>query len=117
MFNNEVRLIGWLEITDILQQEQGADVLPVLRGYVYTDKAYLGGKHPVLLKGKPASIVIEAARHAGDDTVQVFVIGRLRSPTTPHGSSCVVAHYVKMLDSNRSSSRDVMRLLADADLP
>jgi len=97
MFNNEIRLIGWLEITAI-QQEQDSDGqwIPVLQGYIHTDKAYFGGRHPVLMKGKPASIVIEAAQQV-NNVVQVFIIGRLRSPTSEDGRSYVIVHYVRIL--------------------
>jgi len=97
MSNNECRLIGWLEITTI-QQEQDADGnwIPVLLGYVHTDREFFGGKHPVIIKGRPASLVLEVAQQV-DEPVQVFVMGKLRSPTANDGRSHVVVRYVKIL--------------------
>ena len=54
MSNNIVVLSGWLQIERVqavdLGQE-GARATPVIHAWVYTDKPYLGGKHPVLLSG------------------------------------------------------------------
>jgi hypothetical protein len=54
MSNNIVFLVGWLEIEEVRTVALGRDQsnpTPLIHAWVYTDKPYLGGKHPVVLTG------------------------------------------------------------------
>lgn len=83
MSNNVVILNGWLEIDRISpvplkgQQTEG----PLIHAWLYTDKPYLGGRHPLLLIDQPASITLDWARkaEAGASLPRVVVTGKLVS--------------------------------------
>ena len=83
MSNNVVILNGWLEIDRISpvplkgQQTEG----PLIHAWLYTDKPYLGGRHPLLLIDQPASILLDWARksEAGAGLPRVVVTGKLVS--------------------------------------
>ena len=83
MSNNVVILNGWLEIERISpvplkgQQTEG----PLIHAWLYTDKPYLGGRHPLLLIDQPASIVLDWARksESGAGLPRVVVTGKLVS--------------------------------------
>jgi hypothetical protein len=84
MSNNVVILSGWLQIERVqavdLGQE-GTRATPVIHAWVYTDKPYLGGKHPVLLSGEAAQAALEWARDWPPNTPlpQVIAQGNLVS--------------------------------------
>jgi len=106
MSNNECSLIGWLEISDKQQtQDSEGKTIPVLLGYIHTDREYFGGKHPIVMKGRPADIVIEAAQHYSEP-VQIFIVGKLRSRFQDKYGH-VVVHYVRVLGAGGAGAGDL----------
>jgi hypothetical protein len=74
MSNNMVILDGWLFVRkeDITQVplEPGKKSVAVY-GYILTDKAYKGGRHPLTLLGKPAKIIRDFAALVPGDTLSI----------------------------------------------
>lgn len=93
---NDCSLTGWLEISDVTTRVvEGEGEKPVVLGYVHTDKAYFGGRHPVVFTGNTAEIVIDQAKKRGTATRPLVSLhGHLRSH---EGDSRVVARYIRFL--------------------
>jgi hypothetical protein len=93
---NDCSLTGWLEISDVTSRfVEGEGEKPVVLGYVHTDKAYFGGRHPVVFTGDPAKIVIKhAQKRRNESKPTIYLRGYLRSH---RGDSRVVARYVRFL--------------------
>jgi hypothetical protein len=53
---------GWERVQALDLGHEGARATPVIHAWVYTDKSYLGGKHPVPLNGEAAQAALEWAR-------------------------------------------------------
>ena len=121
MSNNIVVLSGWLQIERVqavdLGQE-GARAAPVIYAWVYTDKPYLGGKHPVLLSGAAAQSALEWARDWPPNTPlpQVIAEGKLVSRD---GHSRVNVSKISFMGSFDPAYRvfmgDLSRLLEQKD--
>jgi hypothetical protein len=96
MSNNIVFLSGWLEVEGVEPISIAGQGQTVIRAWVYTDKPHYGGKHPVLLEGKPAEVLLEWAKdHPRMKTLpQVVVQGQLRSSGE---NTCVLARFIRML--------------------
>ena len=96
---SDCNMIGWLEINDVTTQRvDGTKETPVVRGHIHTDKAYYGGRHPVVFTRDTAKIVIEQAKlHRCQKEFKplVLVRGYLRSS---EAQSRVVVRYVRFLD-------------------
>jgi hypothetical protein len=94
---SECNLSGWLEISDVTSRVvEGEGEKPVVLGYVHTDKAYFGGRHPVVFTGNPAEIVIQQAKHRGTKSKPlVFLSGSLRSHEE---KSRIIVRYVRFLE-------------------
>lgn len=93
---NDCSLTGWLEISDVTTRVvEGEGEKPVVLGYVHTDKAYFGGRHPVVFTGDPAKIVIDQAKKHGAATRPLISLhGYLRSH---EDDSRVVVQFVRFL--------------------
>jgi hypothetical protein len=93
---NDCSLTGWLEISDVTTRVvEGEGEKPVVLGYVHTDKAYFGGRHPVVFTGDPAKIVIDHAKKRGAKNRPLISLhGYLRSHD---GDSRVVVQFVRFL--------------------
>ena len=121
MSNNIVVLSGWLQIERVqavdLGQE-GTRATPVIHAWVYTDKPYLGGKHPVLLSGEAARSALEWARDWPPNTPlpQVIAEGKLVSR---NGHSKVNVGKISFMGSfdpaYRAFMGDLSRLLEQKD--
>jgi len=100
MSNNIVHLSGWLEINQIPPMPSNANQfeVPVILAWLYTDKPYIGGKHQVLIIGKPATITLQWARESNPKAglPQVVVQGKLVSH---EGSSTVLVKVIHFLSS------------------
>lgn len=117
MSNNVVILSGWLQIERVQAINTGqecAGETTVIHAWVYTDKAYLGGKHPVLLSGEAAQDALEWARDWPPNTPlpQVIAQGKLVSRD---GLSKVNVRKISFMGSfdpaYRSFMSDLSRLL------
>ena len=99
MSNNSVTLQGWLTLRqDRLRRERtnGKEYL-VMDAEVDTDKPYLGGRHPVVLEGRPAELALALleAQQAKRLRVQATVRGKLLTIWQRHTPrTVVVARYV-----------------------
>ena len=84
MSHNVVVLKGWLEIDQVLSVLD----TPMIRAWLYTDKARTGGKHAVLLCDRAAAALQEWAQQAGPGAglPQVTLLGKLVS----HGESSLM---------------------------
>ena len=114
MSNNIVFLVGWLEIEDVRTVALGRDQsnpAPLIHAWIYTDKPYLGGKHPVVLTGEPAQDVLDWARDWPPNTPlpQVVVQGQLVSYD---GRSRVNARKVSFMGSYDPAYKAMMVGLA-----
>jgi hypothetical protein len=91
------QLVGWLEICEYRQQtyDGHTKTVPVIDGYIYTDKEYYGGKHPVVFKGQQAEIVLSAAKDSPSNKLRLFVHGSLRSM---NGCTRVIAKFVRVIE-------------------
>lgn len=101
MSNNIVHLSGWLEIdcasvANPLKNTRPEDL--ILPAWLYTDKPYFGGRHPVLITGQPALITLQWARESDPRAglPQVVLQGKLVSRD---GSSLVLAKVIHFLGS------------------
>jgi hypothetical protein len=81
--NNVVFLAGWLQVERIetIPLNGSCSGELAIHASLYTDKAYLGGKHPLLLSGQPAQIALDWARQSDPKSglPQVIVQGQLIS--------------------------------------
>jgi len=99
MSNNIVHLSGWLEVGCVPAPiKTGRTEEIVLQAWLYTDKPYLGGRHPVLITGQPALITLQWARECdpGAGLPQVVLQGKLVSR---NDSSLVLAKVIHFLGS------------------
>jgi hypothetical protein len=100
MSNNVVHLSGWLEINKIpaLPVKRGQPEQPVIQAWLYTDKPYFGGRHPVLIIGQPAQITLQWARESNPQAglPQVVIHGKLVSH---EGSSTVLVKVIHFFGS------------------
>lgn len=78
MSNNIVWLQGFFEIDCIETMPLGKEQFPVIHAWVHTDQEWEGGKHPLLISGKPAQIVLEMSQ-GSSTTPEVLINGRLLS--------------------------------------
>jgi hypothetical protein len=101
MSNNVVHLSGWLEINQIppMPFKRGQLEGPVISAWLYTDKPYFGGRHPVLIIGQPATITLQWARESDPQAglPQVVIQGKLVSH---EGSSSVLTKVIHFLGSS-----------------
>ena len=114
MTNNVVVLSGWLEIEryeEVDVGQGGARSLPVIHAWVYTDKPYLGGKHPVLLIGEAAQTAMAWARDwpANTSLPQVVAQGQV---VTRGGVSKVNVRAISFMGSFDPAYRAFMRELS-----
>lgn len=92
MSNNIVHLSGWLEVDCVpaanhpLKANRSEDL--ILHAWLYTDKPYFGGRHPIIITGQPALITLEWARESDPKAglPQVVLQGKLIS----RGDSSIV---------------------------
>jgi len=101
MSNNIVHLSGWLEVDCVpaaIPLKAGRAEELVLNAWLYTDKPYLGGRHPVLITGQPALITLQWARESDPRAglPQVVLQGKLISRNE---SSLVLAKVIHFLGS------------------
>jgi hypothetical protein len=96
MSNNIVFLSGWLEIGKVEPVFIDGQQKAVIHAWVYTDKPYCGGRHPVLLEGKPAEVLLEWAKeHPRLRALpQVVVQGQLLSTGE---STNVLTRFIRLL--------------------
>ncbi|MFM8320221.1 MAG: hypothetical protein ACKOC5_04825 [Chloroflexota bacterium] len=114
MSNNIVFLVGWLEIENVQTVTLGRDQstpTTLIHAWVYTDKPYLGGKHPIVFTGEPAQTAMEWAREWPPHTPlpQVVVQGQL---VTHNGQSRVNVRKVSFLGSFDPAYKTMMIGLA-----
>ena len=112
MSNNNVHLIGWMEIERVEMLALDGDVpQPVIHAWLYTDKAYFGGKHPILLSGQPAVITLEWARQSDPKAglPQVIINGRLVSRQE---STAVLVKFISFVGTLNPSVRSIVIRLA-----
>jgi len=76
---NSVWLQGHFQPQGVETTQLNGQALPVLKGWVYTGKAELGGRHPVLLAKKPMDICMNAARAQLHSHPEVIAEGHLLS--------------------------------------
>jgi len=121
MSNNIVVLSGWLQIERVqavdLGQE-GAHSTLVSHAWVYTDKPYLGGKHPVLISGAAAQSALEWARDWPPNTPlpQVIAEGKLVSRSDHSKVNVGKISFMGSFDpAYRAFMGDLSRLLEQRD--
>ncbi|MBT3391359.1 MAG: hypothetical protein HN413_13235 [Chloroflexi bacterium] len=74
------QLVGWLEICAVRNQPSDKkSQVTVIEGFINTDKAYFGGRHPVIIKGKPTEVILAAANGHQTKRLRLFAHGSLRS--------------------------------------
>jgi len=66
MSNNTVDLSGYIVVCDINTVLAGGKTCSVISGWIFTDLAALGGKHPFTATGKPAEVILDQARNRQD---------------------------------------------------
>lgn len=101
MSNNIVHLSGWLEVDCVptenpLKTNRSEDL--ILHAWLYTDKPYFGGRHPIVIAGQPALITLQWARESDPRAglPQVVLQGKLISRGD---SSLVLAKVIHFLGS------------------
>jgi len=78
MSNNIVWLQGYFEVDRVETVEVGRKQQPVIHAWLYTAKSWEGGRHPLLITGRPAEIVLEMSQKAAESP-EVLVNGKLLS--------------------------------------
>ena len=105
MSNNLVILDGWLFVrrAQITNFNLADSPELIIEAQMLTDKPYLGGKHPITLRGKPAQIVQMLCQFSEEEifTTRALVEGRLLS----HGmQSRVDVRYITILGLERQGN-------------
>ena len=95
MTNNECRLIGWLEIETVEAEILDGHQAPIIQGYISTQDATYGNRHPVTIKGKVADVVLNWARQIRGHPPRVMLRGKLHSK---NGNTKIVGQYIQFLD-------------------
>jgi len=111
MSNNSVTLQGWLILRRDrwhVERVNGKD-FPALDAEIDTDKPYLGGRHPVVLEGRPAELALALleAQQVNRLRVQATVRGKLLTiwqQSTPR--TVVVARYVDFMPNGSGSGAE-----------
>jgi len=109
MSNNIVHLSGWLEIYQIppIPVKRGQFESPVIQAWLYTDKPYIGGRHPVLIIGQPAHITLQWAKESDPQAglPQVVVQGKLVSHESSSTVLVKVIHFLNSYDPTLNALR------------
>ena len=112
MSNNVVFLVGWLQVERVEMLAVDTQTpQPVIHAWVFTDRPYFGGKHPVLISGQAALHTLEWARQSDPQAglPQVVVQGQLVSHQE---TSSVLARFIRFLGAIDPAIQDLLLGLA-----